>query len=54
MAQVECSRGVKLVADVQIGDVANSTFDAIAIPVGMWSDLRKPHAGWLPMPFTGH
>jgi hypothetical protein len=33
--QVECSRGVKLVADVAIGDVADAVFDCIACPVGM-------------------
>lgn len=33
--QVECSRGVKLVADVLIGDLADADFDCIAVPGGM-------------------
>ena len=35
--QVECSRGVKLVADVHIDDLADADFDCIALPVGVLS-----------------
>ncbi|KAJ1638770.1 class I glutamine amidotransferase-like protein [Pavlovales sp. CCMP2436] len=33
--QVMCSRGVKIVADAMIADVAGKTFDAIILPGGM-------------------
>lgn len=33
--QVDCSRGVKLVADVSISDLADQEFDCIACPGGM-------------------
>jgi hypothetical protein len=39
--QVECSRGVKLVADALIGDLADADFDCIALPVGV-SSVSQP------------
>lgn len=38
---VTCSRGVKLVADKSIWDVADSDFDLIALPVSVLPNMHS-------------
>lgn len=44
--QVNCSRGVSIVADTTIDDVHGQTFDAIALPGGMPGAVRHATSAW--------